>query len=286
MYAWLFLLLSSCCSLAIVHLLKVTEIGSYRTLNTLTVNYLVGGATALFFGWDNGELNWFGSDGTWLLLFTVFIGAIFIANFLVYSKSVHSNGMGVSVTAMRVSLMVPVLLSILIYNETVTIFKIAGLVLVILAIGLLVPKKRNVRFGNIHAGWLLVILFLFSGLADASLKIYEEDFSLQINELWFMGGIFLSAFVMGILFCTARKGPLITGREFLAGTLIGIPNLYSSIFLIYALKEIDGAVAYPVVNVLNVVGGTILGRWFWKDQVSRLQWFGITVALIALLILL
>jgi len=286
MGAWLFLLLSSCCSLAIVHLLKVTETGSYRTLNTLTVNYLVGGTVALLFGWENGEFHWFGSDGRILLLFTVFIGAIFIANFLVYSKSVHSNGMGVSVTTMRLSLMVPVLLSILIYNETVTFFKIAGLVLVILAIGLLVPKKRNVQFRNIHAGWLLVILFLFSGLADASLKIYEEDFSLQINELWFMGGIFLSAFLMGLFFCAARKGPLFTGRELLAGTLIGIPNLYSSIFLIYALKEIDGAVAYPVVNVLNVVGGTILGRWFWKDHVSRLQWIGITVALIAILILL
>lgn len=283
--AYLYLLLSSVCSLTIAHLLKLTEVKELRTLNTLTVNYLVAFVFAFGVGLSQSTGNNFSSQGIYLIVFCIIVGAFFIGNFVVYGKSVHLNGVGITITAMRLSLMVPVLISVFLYAEYLGLIKILGVVLVFGALVLLIPKKNSVKIGRLNASWLLVIIFLLSGFADASLKIYEEDFSTNLNESMFMGMVFLGAFVIGAVLCLIQGGPLIKKREAMLGASIGIPNLYSSIFLIYALGGISGSIAYPIVNILNVLGGTFLGLLIWKDRVTTKQWIGITVALIAILIL-
>ncbi|MDX1670782.1 MAG: EamA family transporter [Balneolaceae bacterium] len=284
MSAWIFILLSSGCSLLIVNLLKITESRNLRTLNTLTVNYLAATVVAILLGYEEQALEWIMQPGP-IWYFCIVVGALFIGNFLIYSKSVDLNGMGISVASMRLSLLVPVLISIVLYDEILSLPKIVGLMSVFTALGLLLPRRGRLRYRKIDAGWLLIALFTLSGLADASLKIYEEDFR-DISEMIFMGGVFLTAALIGVMLSVFREGPLLTRKEFLVGTAIGIPNLYSSIFLIYALQSIDGTVAYPVVNILNVMGGTLLGLWIWNDTVSRLQWTGIGLAVISIILLL
>lgn len=283
--AYLFILLSAVCSLLIAHFLKVTEVKKLRTLNTLTVNYLVASVFALVLGF--AKAGWSSISFELLFLgFCLIVGVFFIANFMVYSKSVHANGVGVTITSMRLSLLVPVLLSILLYNEYLTILKTSGVILVFASLLLLKPKKTEVKIGSINAGWLLLIIFVLSGFADASLKVYKEEFSTQLNELIFMGMVFLGAFIIGFISILLRKGSVFSKAEFKQGALIGIPNLYSSIFLIYALEDISGSIAYPMVNMLSVAGGTALGLLRWNDTVSSLQWAGLGIALIAILILL
>lgn len=284
MSQWIYLLLSALCSLAIVHLLKVVETRGLRTLNTLTVNYLVAALFSFGVIWWQGSFEHLVPDPGFLL-FTAVTGAFFITNFLAYSKSVNVNGVGVSVAAMRLSLLLPIVVSLGLYGEVLTLPKILGLVLVFIALGLLMPSKRSARFKNISAGWLLVAIFLLTGFTDSSLKVYQEDFS-GFRELVFMGYVFLHASLIGLVLIVYRRGKLVTLEEIKQGTLIGIPNLYSSVFLIFALSEIDGSVAYPVVNVLNVTGGTLLGLWWWKDRISRWQWTGLVLSLIAILLLL
>ncbi len=285
MMAYLFLVLSSVCSLTIAHLLKLTEVKELRTLNTLTVNYLVASIFALGVGLTNHN----GADGisptVVLFLFCVIVGAFFIGNFVAYGKSVHTNGVGITITAMRLSLLVPVLISVFFYAEYLGGIKIAGVILVFGAMVLLIPKKNNLKIGNISASWLLVIIFVLSGFADASLKIYNEEFSSNLNELTFMGLVFVGAFLIGFILCIFRNGPIIKKKEATLGAAIGIPNLYSGIFLIYALDGISGSIAYPIVNILNVLGGTFLGLLIWNDEVSLKQWAGIATAIIAIILL-
>ena len=283
--AYLYLLLSSVCSLAIAHLLKLTESKELRTLNTLTVNYFVASLFAFSVGIGGQEGGSLGNISVYLLLFCIVVGAFFIGNFVVYGKSVHHNGVGITIAAMRLSLLLPVLLSVFMYSEYLNALKLFGVLLVFGAMALLIPLNRNVKIGNINASWLLVVTFVLSGFADASLKIYEEEFSLSLNESTFMGFVFLGAFVIGTVLCFLRKGPVIKRQEALLGALIGIPNLYSSIFLIYALGGISGSIAYPIVNILNVLGGTLLGLFVWGDKVTVKQWAGIITAIAAIILL-
>lgn len=285
MMVYLYLLLSSVCSLTIAHLLKVTEVKGLRTLNTLTVNYFVAliVAFSLGFSQDTGGEQ---SFQIWVLvIFCVVVGAIFISNFVAYGKSVHLNGVGITIAAMRLSLLVPVLISVFFYAEYLGFTKLLGVLFVFGSFLLLIPKKNGEKIGNIDVSWLLLVIFLLSGFADVSLKIYHEEFSTGLNELTFMGWVFVGAFLIGLAICLFRDGPIITKQEALLGAGIGIPNLYSSVFLIYALQGISGSVAFPAVNALNVLGGTFLGLIIWSDDVTRKQWAGIAAAIIAIILL-
>lgn len=278
MMAYLYLLLSSVCSLTIAHLLKVTEVKNLRTLNTLTVNYLVAFLFAFGVGVNAAAGADISSQSVYLFIFCIVVGAFFISNFIVYGKSVHTNGVGITIAAMRLSLLIPVLISVFLYAEYIGTVKIVGIFLVLGALVLLIPKKNNIKIGKLNASWLLVVVFFLTGLADASIKIYQEDFSTNLNESMFMGIVFLGAFLIGVTFCAVRSGPLITKKEATLGAIIGIPNLYSSVFLIYALNGISGAVAFPIVNTINVLGGTFLGLLIWSDKVTMKQWGGIATA--------
>lgn len=285
----LFILLSAVTSVIIAHFLKVTESRSLNTIRVLTINYFVATTTALLYVFRGGY-----PEGNFEILFQPFllsvgVGSFFIANFFIYSKSVFSNGVGISIAAMRISLIIPVLLSTLWYLEILKPFQWAGIFLVFITLFLLLPNKKSIikTDQSLSKGWLLILLFLGSGICDASLKYYEMEYSQWISKELFMGMVFMTAFLIGMIYIIWRKSWKFTKEEIYVGIAIGVPNLLSSLFLISALELMNGAVVYSAVNVLTVLGGTLLGVVYWKDQFSTMQWTGIflTVAAIILLVI-
>ena len=280
--AYLYIFLSSACSILIAHLLKRARGSEVRTLHVLTVNYLVAALFVVVM--KASKLSQLMALSYLVWAFIAGIGLIFIINFFVYSASVDQNGVGVSVAAMRLSLLLPVVVSLVYYNETLTSLKIVGIVTVFIALFALLPRQSGGTQRN-RLLMLLLLLFLLSGLGDTSLKLFEEEISADLDETLFMGMVFLCSFLVGIT-ALGWKGTLrFTKAELSQGALLGIPNLYSSVFLIWGLMEIDGAIAFPAVNVCNVLGGSLVGLWYWKDRVTRLQWAGLTLAIVAIILL-
>lgn len=284
MTAWLFILMSSGCSVLIAHLLRLIEFKKMNTLRVLTVNYLVATIIA-FLTVENTPAQYELSVLAPVIILSVCAGVIFIANFFIYSKSVFNNGVGVSVAAMRISLIIPVLLSTFWYQEYLKGREWLGILLVFITLILLLPDKRNLFKTPYNASWLLILLFLFTGLGDSSLKVYEADFSMFITQELFMGFIFLVAFLSGILTLIIRRNWNFNRYECFLGVIIGIPNLYSAIFLIEALSLMSGGIVYSVTNLLTVIGATFLGIWRWGDKLTTSQWIGLGLTMISILLL-
>lgn len=284
MTGWIFILMSSGCSVLIAHLLRLIEFKKMDTLRVLTVNYLVATIIA-FLTVENipADYNFFVL--TPVIILSVCAGVIFIANFFIYSKSVFNNGVGVSVAAMRISLIIPVLLSTFWYQEYLTGREWLGILLVFITLILLLPAKRNLFKSPYNAAWLLVLLFFFTGLGDSSLKVYEADFSMLITQELFMGFIFLVAFLSGILTLIIQRNLAFNRYEYFLGVTIAIPNLYSAIFLIEALSLMSGGIVYSITNLLTVIGATLLGIWRWGDKLTTSQWIGLGLTLISILLL-
>jgi drug/metabolite transporter (DMT)-like permease len=285
MGGWLYIVLCASASVLIAHFLKVTESAKLNTVRVLTVNYLI--ATIVAFSTSGGTpvIETVSRAGSGVILLAAFTGLVFIANFFIYSKSVHHNGVGISVAAMRISLIIPVLLSTMWYLELLSFAQLVGVSLVFVTLWLLLPGKRKMLKEPFSAAWLLVLLFLGTGIGDASLKVYESDFTVGLGKESFMGFVFLTAFLIGLIVIIVRGNWKFTGKEFLMGAAVGVPNLYSAIFLIEALERMPGGVVYSSVNVLTVLGGTLLGVLAWGDKLNRLQWAGILFTLVSILLL-
>jgi drug/metabolite transporter (DMT)-like permease len=288
MGGWLFILLCAACSVLIAHFFKVVEFRKLNTVRVLTINYLIATITAvLMSGYQQpfSEISISAGDIYGPFLLAIFTGTLFITNFFIYSKSVHYNGVGISVAAMRISLIIPVLLSILWYLEMLSPLQWAGVFMVFITLFLLLPNKNDLLKEPFSAAWLLVLIFVFTGVGDASLKVYEEEFSGLLLKQQFMAMVFFTALFIGAAVLTVQKKWKLKKQELLLGAAIGIPNLLTAIFLIEALERMNGAIVYSAVNVLTVAGATILGIVRWSDRFTRLQWTGIILAVIAILVL-
>jgi drug/metabolite transporter (DMT)-like permease len=283
MMALLYIGLSVGCSLSIAHILKKVRAGDTRVLNVLSVNYLVATLISVFT--NPTTIPTLTHDFGWILFFGFITGGFFIANFFVYSASLHRSGMGISIAAMRLSLVVPIALSVFIYGEFLGGIRVMAILLIFLTIGLILPirhQNKNERRKNIIYP---LLLFLFSGFTDSMLKVYEQEFSGILSEQLFLSIIFLSAFIISLVVLAIRKELRFTKKELIFGILVGIVNLYSSFFLLLALKLWNGAIVFSLTNILNVVLGTMIGLVIWKDHLTTRQWIGILLALLAIVLL-
>ncbi|MCG8372259.1 MAG: DMT family transporter [Balneolales bacterium] len=283
MSAYLFIALSVSCSLIIAHLLKATERSNVSLLHVLTINYFVA-ATVSFFTNQSSYADPF-IEVLPTLSIGLFLGILFIANFFLYSICIQKIGMGVSIAAMRLSLIIPIIVSVFVFGEFLTLNKYLAIGIVFLAFALMLPRNNEELSFPGKILFLPVLLFLFNGVVDAVLKIYERQHSHVLSEELFLAFIFFTAFLVG-LFVLIYKGELkFTKREFVYGVLIGVANLYSTFFLLLALKGLSGALVFSLTNILNVVLGTFIGILIWKDQLTLKQKFGIGSAILAIILL-
>lgn len=281
----IYISLSVCCSLAIAQILKLAENKKMRILHILVCNYLAGSLISLFNSAEFTLLPKAVEMNAWLIVLAVMLGIVFIANMVVYSRSIDRVGMGVSIAAMRMSLIFPIAASLFVFGETIEMLKYAGIILALSSLLLMVPRIRTKSISGISDAWLPILIFIMTGFADTGLKIYEQLFSTQISEDLFVSGIFFISFLVGAGILI-KKGEIdFTFKEIGYGLATGVVNLYSSIFLLYALKMMPGSIVFPIVNVTLVVLGTFIGIMIWGDRPSIKQWSGLGIAVISIILL-
>jgi drug/metabolite transporter (DMT)-like permease len=257
-----------------------------RVMSILVINYLAGAVISLINSSEFGTGNLIQIDhGLIISIMMILLGLIFIGNLIVYSRSIDRVGMGVSIAAMRMSLIFPIAVSLFVFNEELATVRYLGIILALGALLLMVPRIKKKKISGLSDAWLPVLIFLMTGAADTGLKVYEQLFESELSEDLFVSGIFIISFLTGLGILIKRGELHFTFKEIGYGIATGIVNLYSSIFLIYALKMMPGSVVFPIVNVSLVILGTLIGVWIWKDRPSKKQWSGLAVAVISIILL-
>ncbi|MDY0150902.1 MAG: hypothetical protein RBS43_01360 [Candidatus Cloacimonas sp.] len=251
----LFLLLSIACSVLIANLLMLFN--RKKQINMLPVflgNYFV--ASIYSFASLPANTTYPGGFDLW---FGVLCGALFLGNFWVFQRCIVSNGLSLSVGVMRIAMIVPVLLAVLVFGESLSVWNKLGIVLGLAAFGL----KTNPK--ELHKLLWVLALFILSGLTDASLKIYKELGSGA--EPVFLYIIFSAAFLFTLLAILLGKVS-IPYISILYGFILGIPNQLSTLFFLKGLAAVPAAIAYPVVAVSIVLFSIISDIIFWKKRVG------------------
>lgn len=280
---YFFIALSVCSSLIIAHFLKLSERSESRILNVLSINYLT--AACIGFSISEYETPLFSDDSLPVIIIALLLGIIFIVNLFVYSSSIDKIGMGISITAMRISLVIPIFVSLFIYNEHISYLGYAGMGLVLISLYLLIPKAKEKESLGFKTALYPLLIFLFSGFIDVMLKVFEREYNHILSEYTFLGFIFLSAFISGILMLLRKKELSFKPKEIFYGIIIGIANLYSSFFLLLALKEMSGSMVFSLTNISIVLIGTIIGVLVWKDRLTMKQKTGLIGASLSILLL-
>jgi len=277
-----FLMLSILCSVIIGLMLKQSEINRGSRLVVISVNYIVAaGINAAMWGFTGFD----GLDANAIILGAV-TGLQFILSFYLMMRCMGSFGVAITVTVTRIAVVMPVIVSILFYNEQPSIWQIAGLALAITTFGLLgKAKSNNEATKERHlVSWVMFAgLFLCMGLNGVNLKIFDEHFAGE-QTYGFLTVLFVASgiFSWGLL---VRQKAKIKRSDISMGLLLGIPNGLSSIFFIFALKAIDGVVAFPVNDVSIVLVSTVAAMVLWKERLNRYGWIALSISVIAIVLM-
>lgn len=282
----IYLLLSILASTAIFVVFKL--IGRYKinTLQVIVINYITASVT--------GVLNYEGHLNTQEIIDTKwFIGAIalgflFIIVFNLMALTAQHNGLSVASVAGKMSVIIPVIFGVYVYNESMGVQKVAGIILALIAVYLTAVKSKS-SF-NIRQGLMLpFLLFLGSGIIDTAIKYLETAHVAPNGIPIFSATIFCCAAIIGIIILSVKsiRGDFkFDKKSILGGLILGVINYYSIYFLLKALQYegLESSTIFTVNNVAIVMVSTIFGLVLFKEQISKKNWLGITLAIISILL--
>lgn len=272
-----FLCLAVLTSCAISLLIRISSEKVTARLSMLCVNYVV--CALLGAGYAGFDLVCPGAEGFAVTVVLGIAGGIlFLVSFMLLQWNTARNGIVLSSVFMKLGLLVPMLLSVLVFREVPTWPQIAGFCIALIAIVLINAQKGVHRF---H--WELLLLLLMGGSADAISKVFEV-LGPQTLSNQFLFYIFAVALVLcaGLaLYKKERPGC----RELLYGAAIGIFNFFSSKFLLGALTRLPAVVVYPSFSIGTMLITTLLGVILFRERLRKLQWLALVSIAAALFLL-
>lgn len=212
---------------------------------------------------------------------------ILMFNFIAWS-TVHA-GITTTTIANKLSLVIPVTFSILLYDEPFGWIKGIGILLAIPAV-ILVSRKGEASVLKDRLLLWAMLLFVFSGLLDTLVK-YVEHFYLPdpASQAAYVIWTFLMAGLLGLLylfFLYYRKGVLPRRKEFLAGIAMGIPNYFSIYFLVRLLKDawLPSSADILLNNIGIVFFSVSAANLFFREKMTKARWLGLGLALLAIIL--
>ncbi|MEO5681331.1 MAG: EamA family transporter [Chitinophagaceae bacterium] len=265
----------------------ITKRLGINTFQAIVFNYLTCVITGSFF---NGHfpLDAEAIRQPWFI-WAVLMGAVFIATFNIVAFTAQQLGVSVASVSYKLSMVIPFVFSVWLYKEPLTILKLLGIVLALVAVYLTV-RRHNKQPGKKNNKWLLalpVLLFAGSGLLDTMIKYTEQRFLNGQNNNDFLITAFASAATVGlvILLMLVITGKQILDRKaVLAGVAIGFPNYFSIWCLMVVLKKYTGnSSAIIPINNMGIVLFSAVAAWLlFKERLSWVNWLGIALSVCAI----
>lgn len=284
------LLISACLSVTMFVLFRLFPKYGVESRHAIYLNYLVCVLVGFAFAPETATA--LVTYQPWWY-FAAMIGTLFVITFVVMSKSVQQAGITISTVAAKISMVIPVLVNILIINTDipVTLKLILGLVLAIPSV--ILCNISATSDGSAVFDWrkllLPIQLFLQAGIADTLINIANDSHVAAGDKANFTSYVYAVCALWGVLLLTLDiiKGQLINIRSILGGIVLGLPNYFSLYFLIHGLADFEnnGAVAFPLVNLMTILLGATVALLAFRDRFSKYNWAGLLIAALCIYLL-
>ena len=295
-----FLLLSILSSTIIAVVFKIQNKFDIKLFPVIVINYftatilgLILNNTSISFG-EIISSNWFFS--------ALGIGTLLILGFYLIGYSTEKIGIAITTVSNKMSVVLPMLFSILIFNEFLSDIKIIGIIIALLSVFLTVYRKRTKEFDSKYI-YLPVLLFLTIGIIDSLVKYSQSELSENQIPIFTAISFGLSGFTGVVLsFFNSTKfrdfftpkivltGIVIGAANFgsydvleKTGIVIGTANFGSMFFIIHALNKsgLDSSIVFGINNIGIISLSVLIAFFVFKEKLKPINWIGIGFALLA-----
>lgn len=207
-------------------------------------------------------------------------GVIYLVGLLLVRLNIQKNGVVLTSIFQKLGLIVQVLISIVFFKEQPEFMQIIGIAICLVAVIMINFEKEQTAI-NFKIGLLLILVT--SGLCDGMSKIHEELGNPALSEhfLFYTFGV---ALLLCLVLIGVKKEKM-GWKDVGFGLLLGVPNYFSASFLLKALEDIAAVIVFPTFSVATVVVISLTGLLVFKEKLSKKQWIGMGMILVALVLL-
>lgn len=276
----IYLLLAIACSSMVSVIMRISERHVRNNMIMFTTNYAICLALSRFY---MGRINLFTTApgiGTAAVL-GLFSGILYLTNFVLMQKNIYQNGIMLSSLFGKLGILVPTLMAVFVFHEEPKFTQVTGVITAVLAILLINLEKGGFKKGGKRI--LLLILLLCTGITDSMANIYDKTGSSALKD-HYLFYIFLAALILAFLMALFKKQRL-TMKDVLFGVLIGVPNYFSSRFLLLAVGSLPAVITYPVYSVGTLIVITLVSVLLFKEKLSNQKKTALVLILGALILL-
>lgn len=250
-------------------------------LPVVVLNYAVCFALGVLLGAPVFEATTYSS--LWWVLGLV-EGVLFVSFFFLIGYLTHRSGIAYTTVLSKLSVVIPVLAAIVLFNESLAPVQWLGVGATLVATVLVNARAQG---QTLPRDWRLgALLFIGTGVIDTNFKVFDAYFGAQVPVATFLTFVFGTAGVTGGLVWALRRGAYRLGpRVAVAGLLLGLVNYGALLCLLEALNYLPAALFFPLNNIGQLVLATGAGLWLFRERLSPTNGWGLALALLGIVLL-
>lgn len=276
------LVISIACSVAVSILLKIARRQQIEIDQAIAINYVVAAALCLFI--LQPQPSTLMAAGTpWGVL--IALGILLPTIFLAMAGAVRHAGIVLSDAAQRLSLFLPLIAAFVLFSETVSGSKLAGIAVALLALACLLYRPRPQDTSATTGKTVAYLLAVWVGYGTIDILFKQ----LAKSGAAFTSSLFVSFVLAGVVifaYLILRRSRW-TGRSLGAGVVLGLLNFSNIYFYIRAHQVFpeNPTLVFSAMNIGVISLGTLVGAGFFREKLSWINAAGIALAITAIVIL-
>lgn len=221
-----------------------------------------------------------------LLLMGMLGGASFVLSIYFYLSASRERDIGANWTIVNLSVVLPILVSILWFRDAFTLMKGLGVVGTLASIAVIGGGIPKTGAGRPSSQWFLFISLAFcaNAILPILLRFVPAHQSVLFTTYLYGTGLFL---FLSIRLATSRdwkmSGGLIRIAAGAAAThWCGIVLTMAALGLVGSVSKQAGVIVYPITNGLVIPCGVVLGAMILKQTIPARSKWGVALGVLAM----
>ena len=238
---------------------------------------VIGSILFLALGWINGF-----SRHVQTMLFGIGYGISLCISMHTGFKALSIGPMALTSIIASFSLIIPFLFGIILWNESLTLLKFIGIILLLFSIILINIKKET----GFSAKWLLYALatLLTNGICSVIQKMHQINFP-TLYRTEFMFWALLCVSIILLVTHNTKKNRKEHFEFSLLGIASGVANCCANYIVLYLSATENASVLFPIIAVANIITVWAIGLLFFKERLKILQTIGLIIGVVSAVLL-
>lgn len=211
-------------------------------------------------------------------------GILFIGTFFLMGTATQKVGAGMSSMASKMSVVLPVLVAVSFFREHLSMLHICGIVLSLISVVLISIKEE----GGLHFDWVLLLVFLGSGLVDTGLNLLKNANYTYFDSVKMSTLLFAGAFISGLIIIAVKPSLIknLNSRSINGGICLGTCNFISLVVMFEGIESFAGKTSlfFTFNNIGVVFCSAVFGLAF-KEKLTQKGKIGLGIAILAILLM-